>query len=157
MKTSGFIPVGSDGKFQKVQKGDIIELITGEKVTFLEMKRVNWRGTLNGKGIGVPIWRRPPTFDGKTEGLAYAKAIVGKDESVFVALVKPAAFKFGDLFSADGCKETFMFIRNDVKQGGRKIIKAYDIATNRSFAVDANMTFTKIDLEKLKKELVNKV
>ena len=52
------LPVGTSANYQKVSKGDVVELITGEKVTFMEMKRSKWNGLMNGKGIIVPVYRK---------------------------------------------------------------------------------------------------
>jgi len=142
------LPVGTSANYQKVSKGDVVELITGEKVTFMEMKRSKWNGLMNGKGIIVPVYRNRTTLQ------PFIKAVIGRDESV----IKPAAniskIKPGQLFYLEGHKETFMFISTDVKRGGKKIVKGYDLASGKTYNIDAMMKLIPVDVNKLKKELV---
>jgi len=149
MKTKALLPVGEKSNYQMVERGDIIELITGEKVTFVEMKRTKWFGQFNGKGIVVPIYRNRITM------VPYAKAIIGKDKSVITVGAKLSTMKLGQLFSLEGHKETFMFIKTETKRGGKPIIKGRDLATGKTYNIDAAFKLIKIDINKLKKELIN--
>lgn len=142
------LPVGSD--YKTVEKGDIIELVTGEKVTFMEMKRTKWIGRFNGKGIGVPVYRDRNMTE------PFAKAIVGKDKSVITTGAKLSAMKVGQLFAIEGHKETFMFVRTETKRGGKPIIKGYDLATSKMYNIDASFKLIKVDVNKLKRELITK-
>jgi hypothetical protein len=149
MKIKALLPVGTSANYEMVTKGDILELVTGEKVTFVEMKRTKWFGQLNGKGIVVPVYRNRQAL------LPYIKAIVGKDKSVIVPATKPTAFKIGDLFFIEGHKETFMYKGQENKRGGKLVLKGRDLATGKNYNIDAMMKVVKIDLNKIKKELVN--
>ena len=140
------IPIKQATNYQMVSTGDILELVTGEKVSFIEMKRTKWYGKLNGKGIIVPIFR-----DNETP---YVKAIVGKDDSVIVNAVNPVEFKFGDLFYCDGHKETLMYISNRIK-GKKRMVYARDLASAMMFNIGMDMKMIKIDLDKVKKETSN--
>lgn len=148
MRTSAMLPVGEKSNYVVVNKGDVIELVTGEKVTFVEMKRTKWFGQYNGKGIGVPIYRNKSTM------LPYAKAVVGKDKSVLVAPTKLTAFKIGDLFFIEGHKETFMYMTQEAKRGGKLIVRGRDLASGKNYNIDAQMKLVKLNLNKIKKELV---
>lgn len=146
MKTKTVMPVGKDMKI--VEKGDILELVTGEKVTFMEMKRTKWVGRYNGKGIIVPIYRNQFSLE------PFVKAVLGKDNSVLTPAVKITSMRAGQLFAIEGHKETFMFLNVETKRGGRPIIKGYDLATGKKYNIDADFKLVKIDVNKLKKELV---
>jgi len=149
MKTSAMLPVGEKSNYVVVNKGDIIELVTGEKVTFVEMKRTKWFGQYNGKGIAVPVYRNRQTM------LPYAKAVVGKDKSVLVAPTKLTAFKVGDLFFIEGHKETFMYKGQELKRGGKLVVKGRDLASGKNFNIDTDFKLIKLNLNKIKKELIN--
>lgn len=153
MKSVAFFPVGPVGKieYKTVSKGDVIELVTGEKVTFNEMKRSKWNGFLNGRGIIVPIYRD------RMGTIPYAKAIVGRDESVMVKSTPVNKFNFGDLFYLEGHKETFMYAGTKEKRGGRPVVYGKDLATGRMFNIAIGMTMVKIDLNQTKRELAEKV
>jgi hypothetical protein len=148
MKTSAMLPVGEKSNYVIVKKGDILELVTGEKITFVEMARTKWHGLMNGKGIVVPIYRN------KSLGIPYVKAVIGKDASVIVPATKINTFKPGDLFFIEGHKETFMYKGQENKKNGKLIIKGRDLATTKIYNIDAMMKVVKIDLNKIKKELV---
>lgn len=111
MKTSAFLPIGTVGnvKTTLINKGDEIrvEANGGPKLyIFLEMKVKYFiaKDPTTGTRWKFPKWRltnRMPTIIEKT----------GKtDKSVFGAVVKKTGLKYGDLFSLDGKKETFMFL-----------------------------------------------
>ena len=145
MKTSAIITTVEDGA-KLVNKGDVLELVTGEKGTFLEMKRTKFVMKIDGKKFLVPVYRKAGGTD------PYVKRIVGFDDSVVADRVEPTKLKFGDLFSIEGSKETFMFVKNDVKRSGKKVVIAHDLASGRSFTIDGNMDFNMIDLKKVKEE-----
>jgi hypothetical protein len=149
MTKATLLPVGTKQNpfWKPVIKGDVVELVTGEKVTFIEAKRVWWRGQFNGKGIRVPLYRD------RMHTEPYILKIVGRDESVMPKAVNPTKLKFGELFFLEGHKETFLFVGDKTKRGGRKVMTARDLATRKNYTIDPNMTFVKIDLNKLKKEL----
>ena len=146
MKTSAHIPIGTleENDFKLVNKGDVLQLCTGEKVTFTEMKRVKFHGIMNGRGTIVPIWRNHL----KTQ--PFVTEVVGRDESVITVSADLKGFTPGELFSLEGQKETFMYKERDLDTGK---IKAIDVATKRVWKIDANFTFVKIDLEDVKNEL----
>lgn len=148
-----YFPVGAPGKidYVSVSTGDVIELVTGEKVTFNEMKRTKWNGTLNGKGIIVPIYRD------RMGTVPYAKAIVGRDESVIVKSTPISKFKVGDLFYLDGHKETFMYAGTKQKRGGKEVVWARDLATKKMYTIQIGMTMVKIDLNQAKQDLIEKL
>lgn len=148
MRTSAMLPVGEKSNYVIVNKGDIIELVTGEKITFVEMARTKWHGLMNGKGIVVPVYRN------KREMIPFAKAVIGKDTTVIVPATKITAFKLGDLFFIEGHKETFMYKGQENKKGGKLVLKGRDLATSKIYNIDAQMTVVKINLNKIKKELV---
>ena len=133
---------------KEVTKGDIIELVTGEKITFVEMKRTKWSGQLNGKGVLVPLYRSK--FMATMEN-SYAKALVGKDDSVITKSFDSKKLKFGDLFYIEGHKEAFMYISEKEKKG-KVFVWARDLASKRTFTIEPAMTIVKIDLNQLKEE-----
>lgn len=154
MKTSAMLPMGTNGnvKTQLVNKGDILQLDDGMKVAFMEMKRVKFIGKdqATGKNYQIPIWRdrfQTMPFIAKNTG--------AKDKSLFKNEVKKTNLKYGDLFSLEGKKETFMFLENTTKRGGKPVIKAINLADNRTFSIGEGFTFTKVNLAKIKRE--NKV
>jgi hypothetical protein len=149
MKTVAYLPVGTAKKqFEKlVSKGDILELCTGELVTFTEMKRVNFVGVCNGKGIRVPIYRD------KYNNTPYVLKLTGKkDKSVIVKSALIDKFKLGQLFSLEGHKETFMFVENTVKKNKPKTV-AIDLATGKQFTIGNGFNIIKVDVNKMKREL----
>lgn len=153
MAKFAFFPVGVVGsiEYKTVSTGDIIELVTGEKVIFKELKRTKWNGVLNGKEIIVPVYRD------RMGTLPYAKAIVGRDESVIVKTTPISKFKLGDLFYLEGHKETFMYAGTKQKRGGKEVVWARDLASDKMYNIQIGMTMVKIDVNKMKQELVEKL
>ena len=147
MREATYLPVGTlEGYESKlVTKGDVLQLCTGEKITFTEMKRVKFHGLMEGRGTVVPIWRNHM----KTQ--PFVKAIVGRDESVIAISADIRAFIPGQLFSLEGNKETFMYKERDLSSGK---IRAIDVATKKVWRIDNNFKFLKIDIEELKEELL---
>jgi len=146
MKTSAYLPVGTaeDQEMKVITKGDVVQLCTGEKVTFTEMKRVKFHGIMNGGGIQCPIYRNKGTFQ------PYITAIVGRDESVMTVSAEVESFTAGELFSLEGHKETFMYKGKEIKRG-KEILKAVDVATGKGWNIGTTgFTYVKIDLEELK-------
>ena len=149
MKTSAYLPVGTAGNYEtkRINKGDVLLLATGEKVTFTEMKRVKFHAIMNGGGIQVPTWRN------RHNETPYIKEVVGRDESVMTVSADIQAFTAGELFALEGHKETFMFDTLDYKRG-KEIIKAIDIATGKPWSIGTQgFTYVKIDIEELKSKL----
>lgn len=154
MRTSAMLPMGTNGnvKTQMVSKGDILELADGTQMAFMEMKRVKFiaKCQKTGNNYQVPIWRdrfQTTPFVVKNTGK--------KDKSLFANQVKKTSLKYGDLFSLDGKKETFMFLENTTKRGGQPVMKAINLADGRTFTIGEGFTLTKVNLAKIKRE--NKV
>lgn len=150
MKTSAYLPVGTSGNVKRVlvNKGDVLELVSGEKVTFTEMKRVRFIGkyTATGKGVSVPIYRN------KYDSTPYVVKVTGeKDKKVLANRVKPTGLKYGNLFALEGHKETFMFIGTELKRGTQKLV-GIDLATSRRFTIDPSFNLVKVNVPKVKKE-----
>jgi hypothetical protein len=149
MKTSAWLPVGTkeNHKDVLVSKGDILELVDGDRVTFTEMKRVRFVGqmTATGKGISVPIYRNNHTFT------PYVVKVTGeKDKKVTENQVKPTGLKYGNLFALEGHKETFMFVGTELKRGTKKLV-GIDLATSRRFTISPTFTLVKVNVPKIKK------
>lgn len=150
MKTRAWLPVGTaeNSKDVLVNKGDVLELVSGEKVTFTEMKRVRFIGKMTGtnKGISVPIYRN------KYDQTPYVVKVTGeKDKKVLENRVKPTGLKYGTLFALEGHKETFMFVGNELKRGKQKLV-GIDLATSRRFTIDPGMALVKVNVPKVKRE-----
>jgi len=148
MATSAFIPVGTVGNVtrKRVDKGDVVRLVTGELVTFTEMKRVRFVGKMNGKGISVPLYRD------HFKTTPYVVELTGqKDKEVLANRVKPTGLKSGQLFALEGHKETFMYVGNEIKRGNRKMV-AIDLATGKRFTIGDGFDFVKVDIPKIKKQ-----
>jgi hypothetical protein len=153
LNTSALLPVGEAGKskWEMISKGDVVKLVTGEEVTFMEMKRSKWVGRYNGKGIGVPLYRD------HAQTKPFITAIVGRDESVIVKGIAPSKLKLGDLFSLEGHKETFMYFGDKITpRAGKKYLMGRDLSSGKNYTIEAGMKILKIDLNKLKKELISK-
>jgi hypothetical protein len=151
MRTSAMLPMGVNGKVntEMVSKGDILELADGMKVAFIEMKRVKFIGKdqASGKNYQIPIWRdrfQTTPFVAKNTGK--------KDKALFANVVKKTNLKYGDLFSLDGKKETFMFLENTTKRDGRPAMKAINLASSDTYTIGEGFTLKKINLAKIKKE-----
>ena len=59
MSTQTYLPIGKTAKDVKrilVSKGDILQLVTGEQVTFESMRRTKFTCLYNGKGLVVPVF-----------------------------------------------------------------------------------------------------
>ena len=149
MAETAWIPVGEKDDYKSVliTKGDVLRLVTGEKITFTDMKRVNFHGKINGRPTRVPIWRNSL----KTKPFI-AEKLDERDESVITISANIQGFIAGDLFALEGSKETFMYKGQELKRG-RQVVKAIDVATGRPWAVDTDMTFIKIDLEERKEKI----
>lgn len=147
MSTQAFLPFQDKGT-DLVTKGDIIELVTGEELIFIEMKRTKWIGqTKDGKKrFNVPIYRD------KIRQKPYAKTKKGRDESVITKSVDINKFKPGNLFSIESAKESFMFKNIEDKRGKISVI-AIDIATGNQWKLGAECTFKRININELKNKL----
>ena len=148
MATSAFIPVGTPGNVsrKRIEKGDVVRLVTGELVTFTEMKRVRFIGKMNGKGIVVPIYRD------RMKTTPYVVELTGKkDKEVLANRVKPTGLKYGQLFALEGHKETFMYAGTAIKKNNVKLV-GIDLASGRQFTIGNSFDFVKVDLPKIKKE-----
>lgn len=148
MKTAAYLPVGTPGNVthKKIEKGDIVKLVTGELVTFTEMKRVRFIGKVNGKGISVPIFRD------RFHTVPFVSEVTGKkDKTIFENRVRPTALKYGTLFALEGHKETFMYVGEEVKRGNKKMV-AIDLATARRFTIGSGFNLVKVNVPKIKKD-----
>jgi hypothetical protein len=150
MRTSVYLPVGTKGNVTRelISKGDVVELATGEKVTFMEAKRTRWLGRYNDKGLGVPFYRD------RLQTTPYILAVVGRDESVIVKGTDPTKLTPGDIFSLEGHKETFMYTGEKTRpRSAKKYITGKDLASGKKYTIDAKMKILKVDIDKLKREL----
>ena len=142
MKTTAIMPVG-DKKMVVVERGDILELVTGEKAIFVEMKRTKWVGCIGDKTWNIPIYRN------KYSEEPYAKALIGKDNSVVSVGAKPTSMKLGTLFAIEGHKETFMYAGVERKREKVAIV-GIDLASGKRFRIDSGFKFFPVDLNKIK-------
>jgi hypothetical protein len=155
MAERAYLPVGTEDDNKKILivKGDVLRLVStepgqlGKKITFTEMKRVNFHGKIDGRPTRVPIWR-----NGSKTKPFIAEKLNERDESVITVSADVLGFTAGDLFALEGSKETFMYKRQEQK-GRRQVVKAIDVATGRPWAVDVDNTFIKIDLEERKEKI----
>lgn len=152
MKTSAFLPVGTKTKKETilVKVGDVLQLVTGEKLTFVEMKRTKFHAKLGSKTIVVPIWRD------RSNTTPFITEVTGKDTSVIVKKTPVNKFKVTDLFSLNGSKETFMFLGTKIKRGGKKVVMALDVASGKQFNIAADMEMVKINLTKVRADAKEK-
>ena len=145
--TSAWLPVGKECKSTLIKKGDLLNLATGETVTFMEMKRTKFLAQYNGRGLAVPIYRdrfgRIPFI---------SEVLPGKDTSVLIKAVNPTKLKVGDLFFIEGNKETFMFIGNKIK-AGREVVVGFDLASKKQYSIASTLTLGKLDLKAIKESL----
>jgi len=150
MKDRTYLPVGTPGNFKMtlINKGDILQLATGEKITFTEMKRVKFWGKIGNQSnfTIVPVWRD------RSQTTPFATAVVGRDESVITVSADIQSFTPGELFSLEGHKETFMYAGKKYKKG-KEVVAAIDVATGRNWSIDLSFTYVKIDLEKIKTKI----
>ena len=146
-----YIQVGTSANHEAilVKEGDILQLVTGEKITFTGMRRTKFEGIMNGRSTIVPIWRN------KYTNTPFVTAKLGVDKSVIVKPTNISAFKIGDLFKLEGSKETFLFGGTETSRGKQRI-NGIDLATGKSYRIGADMSMTKINLSKIKKEALEK-
>ena len=143
MSTKVILPFSS-GNSEIVSKGDVIELADGSKFTFIEMKRTKWVGSSEaGKRFNIPVYRD------RMQTIPYAKAIVGKNETIVVK-TQLNELTPGDLFALENAKQTFMF-----KETKASKVVGIDIATGNSWTISTTCTFKKIDINELKKSLTS--
>lgn len=150
MKTKAYIPVGTQKSQERklVEKGDVLKLVSGEEVTFLEIRRTKFMGVMNGRNILVPLYRD------RSFTTPYVVSVLNKkDKSVIVKSADFKKFKVGQLFSLEGHKETFMFVGFSNRKANK--IEGLDLSSGKRFTIDPGLTFKKIDINKVKKELVN--
>ncbi len=148
MGISALLPVGNklNSTTKLINKGDVVKLITGELVTFIEMKRTKFVGKMDGRAINVPIYRNPVL------GVPYIAEVTGdKDDSVITKTSNINRFKYGQLFALEGHKETFMFVENIIKRGKQKT-KAINVASNKTYILGEGFDIIKINIPKMKKE-----
>lgn len=151
MKTQAMLPVGVKGKkeIKTIKAGDILELLTGEKVTFIEMKRTKFIGKINGKTFNVPV------YHDRQNTIPYIVKIVGTDKTAIVKKTPISKLKVNDLFSLEGSKETFMYIGTERKRT-KTVVKGLDVASGKVYSIAMDMNFIKIDLNKVKREVKEK-
>lgn len=142
MKTYAVLPVGKE-KMVSVERGDILELVTGEKAVFMEMKRTKWVGRIGDKTWNIPVYRNKYSLE------PYAIARIGKDDSVMSVGAKPTSMKAGTLFSIEGHKETFMYVGLE-KKGQKMAIVGIDLASGKRFRIDSSFKFFPINLNAIK-------
>lgn len=123
----------------KVKRGDVIETITGEKITFIEMKRTKWAGKMGSRNVLVPL------YADRSCSRPYAVKINGFDDSVNAAIIVPTKMKVGDLFAIVGKREVYMF--KSIEKGK---IKAIGVSDDSRWTIDPNFELRIIDIEKLK-------
>jgi len=147
--TQAYLPVGDKG-LTLLKKGDIVEVITGEQFTFMEAKRTRWvgKGKKDGKSYSVPVYAT------RGSSKPYITKIVGKDKVVEAAKTDYKKFKVGQLFALEGHKETFMFMKVE-RRRTKTVVKGKDLASGKIFNIETQFTFTKVDVNKMKKELIN--
>ena len=146
MKTYAALPVGNnkkDTKMLSITRGDILELVTGEKAVFMEMKRTKWVGRIGDRTWNIPIYRNKYSLE------PYAIARIGKDDSVMSVGAKPTSMKAGTLFSIEGHKETFMYVGLE-KKGQKMAIVGIDVATGKRYRIDPSFKFFPINLNAIK-------
>lgn len=152
--STGFLPIGTKGKITRItiKTGDILLLADGSKVIFNELKRTKWNGqTYDQLGTNrrtiVPVWRD------RMQTVPFIREIVGFEPKIIkVVKTTPATkFKFGELFSIDGHKETFMYVGLTTKRGGKEIVRGIDMATKRTFNIEASMKLIKFSINDIKK------
>ena len=137
--TKCFMPF-RNGESQLVEKGDKIKLVTGEIMTFVEMKRTKWIG----KNEAGQMFNIPVTMSAEKTGEV--------DDTVKVVSENPRKFKAGQLFAIENAKETFMF--KEMRQGrGREKVVALDLATGRTWTLDTEFTYKKIHVNKIRETL----
>jgi len=140
------LPVGQKDnfKFESVKRGDLLKLVTGETVTFEEMKRTRFACTLNQQGISVPLYRdRAATRPFVTE-------IVGHNAVAVPKPVSAGSLVPGNLFVLEGKKGTYMFQRETPKN-----VVGLDISTRRSYNIrKGDFKIVQIHLEEIYKEYV---
>lgn len=148
MSSQVYLPIGTkeNKKSVLVSKGDILQLVTGEKVTFESMRRTKFTCLYNGRELLVPVYRN------KRADTPFVTEKLGVDKEYLAKKVSPSKLKAGDLFYIDGYKESFLFKETFIKSG-KQMIKAIDLASEKPFNIDPSCTLIKIDLNKLKKQL----
>ena len=145
------IPVGTkishEGK--TLVRGDVIELVTGIEVTFIEVKRSRFIAKKSkGKLISVPFWR-------VTNQLPYVVKITGKDKEEIIATTLATDLMIGDLFYIQDRKtDVFLFITTMMTSKKGLRVKAKNIANGRVYTLYNEASLVRINLPKLRRELV---
>lgn len=132
----------ADGTSQKITKGDIIEVVNGNRYIFLEMKRKNWVGQCTNTNIKYTIPSDPD----------YLIAVVGHDEkySVNVHPVIKLKLKAGDLFALEGDYITYVF--KHINSKGK--IEAATLANPKTYLIDGSMEAHKVKVKETIKEIL---
>ena len=147
------LPIGKE--FKMVEKGDILKVMSGQEFAFVEVKRTKWLGKSqeDGKLYNIPLYAY------RGSNTSYISEMTGKkDKTVAVKsmnLAKLVSCK--TLFAIDGHNETFLFLGYEYKRGGKKVIKAYDLSTERIYSLDISFTLKEININKVKKEQSEKI
>ena len=142
---SAMLPVGTKEtkSYKSIRTGDILLLVTGEKVVFEDMRRTKFTAKylLTGKGVIVPVYRD------RMASTPFIESIEGFQEPAKKPTIASAKMKFGELFGLEGNhKEVFMYVGVGSKRG-KAVIKAIDLKTKRSFNIDPSFTLVKVDLK----------
>lgn len=123
-----------------VNPGDVLRLHTGERATFIEKKRINFIGEVNGTRYNIRMidYTGMPTIECK----------VGFDSKYKVEAIGSSQLIKGDLFKIDGKNQTYMF--NYIKGN---TVHAINLADGHGWDLGVNNTLVKLDIDKIKKNL----
>ena len=135
---------GANNEMLIVKRGDIIETIAGDRITFIEMKRTKWVGKEGSRNVLVPLYRD------RMGTTPYAVKIDGFDNSVNAAIIAPTKMKLGDLFAIVGKREVYMF--NCIEKGK---IKAVGVSDDTRWTIDPSFDLRIIDIKKVKEKVIN--
>lgn len=121
------LPIGKKDKFkyESVNKGDLLKLVTGETVTFEEMKRTRFAARMPNKG-GVSV----PCFRDRGCTIPYVTEIIGHNPKAAPKVVNASSLEPGALFYLEGKKGTYMFLKEDTKN-----IHGLELSTQKSYRI----------------------
>jgi len=141
------LPIGKkdDFKFVSVKKGDLLKLVSGETVTFDEMKRTRFTAVYNKRGLSVPLYKD------RSACTPYILEVVGHNASAASPKpVSPGSLVPGNLFILEGKKGTYMFERETPTT-----VHRWDTSTKQSYRMrKSDFNFVRIHMAELYKELV---
>jgi hypothetical protein len=142
---SAMLPVGTQStkKLRNVRPGDVLLLVTGDKVVYEDMRRTKFTGKYlaTGKGVIVPVYRD------RSGTTPFIVDIVDFKEPEKKPTIASAKMKFGELFGLEGNhKEVFMYVGLSSKRG-KAVIKGIDLKSKRVFNIDPSFTLVKVDIK----------